>query len=216
MLVESTRMLSYGSPAPDFNLRDVTSSSYVNRDSLLAGKKGMLVIFLCNHCPYVVNIEKELATVTASFMKQGISVVGISSNDVVACPADSPTKMVEKAEKVGYEFPYCFDADQSVAIAYCASCAPEFFLFNADGKLVYNGRFCASMPKREKDKTRNYWPSPETTGDELKKAVELLLEDKTIPLNEQITSKGCNIKWLIGKEPGYFIDKRFYVETARE
>lgn len=176
--------------------------------------KGLLVCFICNHCPFVVNIEKELALACKEFQQQGIAVCGICSNDAKAYPADSPEAMKAKAANVGYTFPYLFDGDQSVALDFFASPTPDFFLFDGNKRLVYHGRFCASMPKREKDKSRDYYDATvATTGKDLSEAVRLLLAGKKIPADTQLPSQGCNVKWTAANEPSWFTDKSFFVET---
>eukprot|EP00941_MAST-03F_sp_MAST-3F-sp1_P000944 g944.t1 len=217
MLVKSSHILTLGSTLPDFSLVDVVSNEKITPTEILEKyPKGIVIAFLCNHCPFVVNIEKVLAKVTAKFMKAGVGVVGISSNDAATYPQDGPEKMKEKVIEAEYKFPYCYDETQQVALSFGASPTPDFFLFNEKLELKYNGRFCASMPKREKDKTRSYYPSPETTGDDLSNAVELMLAGKSIPFEKQQPSMGCNVKWKNGLEPEYFKNRSLFVSMEKK
>lgn len=187
---EST-MLPLGTTAPDFSLVD-TDGQTVSRTDFI-DKKGLLVVFLCNHCPYVKHVADELKRIADDYLPKGIAVVGISSNDVDTYPDDSPEKM--KAEKAtrGYAFPYLFDPTQQVAKDYRAACTPDFFLFDGDHKLVYRGQLDDSRPKSEKP----------VTGTDLRSAIDTLLAGQP-PLQRQVPSLGCNIKWIAGSEPQYF------------
>jgi peroxiredoxin len=184
-------MLELGTPAPDFSLINVDGRTVSLAD--FAGHPALLVIFLCNHCPYVKHIAPSLAQIAAELQARGIAVVGISSNDASAYPADSPEQMVHEAEAQGYTFPYLYDEDQSVARAYKAACTPDFFLFDREQKLVYRGQLDSSRPS-------NGVP---VTGDDLRAAVNALLAGQPIP-EPQRPSMGCNIKWKAGQEPYYF------------
>jgi len=155
--------------------------------------KGLLVAFICNHCPYVVHIAEQLAAVMNLAQQKGLDVVAINSNDVDNYSADSPEKMTEFAAQYGFEFPYLFDQEQTVAKAYTAACTPDFFLFDDTATLVYRGQFDAARPGN---------PAP-VTGADLMQAVEQLLVGKEISA-EQTPSVGCNIKWLAGNAPSYF------------
>jgi len=184
-------MLPLGTTAPDFSLVD-TDGKLVSLTNF-RGAKGLLVVFLCNHCPYVKHVAGGLKRLADDFLAQGVSVVGISSNDIVAHPDDSPEAMgVEKAAR-GYAFPYLFDETQTVAKAYHAACTPDFFLFDAEHKLVYRGQMDDSRPKTDKP----------VTGADLRAALEALLSGKPA-LEKQTPSLGCNIKWIEGSEPSYF------------
>src|SRR5882672_4048693 len=141
---EST-MLKLGTIAPDFALTDVVSGKTVKRDDF-RGQKGLLVMFICPHCPYVKHIEKALALLGNDYADKPIGIVAISSNDTVAYPADNPDGMKQQAASLGFRFPYLFDETQEVAKAYHAACTPDLFLFDADFKLVYRGQFDASRP----------------------------------------------------------------------
>lgn len=187
---EST-MLELGTPAPDFALPD-TDGQIVRRDDVLGGR-GLVVMFICNHCPYVKHLRDELARFGRECQDRGVAVVAISSNDVENHPDDSPEAMKAEKADAGYTFPYLYDATQAVAKAYGAACTPDFYLFDGDGVLFYRGRFDASTPK-------NGQP---LTGADLRGAVDALLDGGEPPA-EQLPSMGCNIKWKAGNEPDYF------------
>ncbi len=187
---EST-MLELGTPAPEFTLPDVRGNQVSLSD--FGDSAGLLVVFMCNHCPYVKHIRTELAAFARGYASKGLAVVGINSNDVANYPDDSPEKMAEEIEQVGYTFPYLYDEDQEVAKAYRAACTPDFFLFDKARKLVYRGQFDASRPG-------NNVP---VTGSDLRKAVDTLLAGGSIP-GDQTPSLGCNIKWKAGNEPAYY------------
>jgi peroxiredoxin len=181
-LTEST-MLELGTIAPDFALTDVVTGSTVRRDDF-RGKKALLVLFICTHCPYVKHIEKGIAALGSDYAGKPIAVVAISSNDVTTHPADSPDGLKQQAETLGFNFPYLYDESQAVAHAYKAACTPDIFLFDADFRLVYRGQFDASRPG-------NGIP---VTGEYLRKAIDQVLTDQPIP-TDQRPSIGCNIKW---------------------
>ena len=189
----ASTMLPLGTRAPDFSLLNVDGST-VTLDQF-AGKP-LLVIFMCNHCPFVVHLRDALAEFSSEYLEKGLSIVGISSNDVEKYPQDGPDKMIEEAESAGYKFKYLFDETQEVAKAYKAACTPDFFLFDADHTLVYRGQFDSSRPSLE---------TP-VTGEDLRKACDLVLAGEPVP-GEQIPSLGCNIKWIEGSEPDYFTGK---------
>jgi peroxiredoxin len=191
MVLTHSTMLPIGTLAPEFSLPD-TEGCLVTR-SELAGSKGLLVMFICNHCPYVVHIASKLAAVTADYIKQGISVVAINSNDIVNFSRDAPEHMkTEKAQR-NYQFPYLFDESQEVAKAYSAACTPDFFLFDEKFQLVYRGQFDNARPGN----------GVEVTGEDLTRAVLGLLAGNP-PLDVQKACAGCNIKWRSGNEPAYF------------
>jgi peroxiredoxin len=179
---EST-MQSLGTLAPEFSLTDVVSGKPVRRDGA-KGAGGLLVMFLCVHCPFVKHIEQAIARFAADYAGQGLGIVAISSNDVVNYPDDSPEGMRAQAKRFGFTFPYLYDESQQVARAYDAACTPDFFLYDRDLKLVYRGQFDASRPGS----------SVPVTGSDLRHAVDALLAGKP-PLEEQRPSLGCNIKW---------------------
>ncbi|MCG2633475.1 MAG: thioredoxin family protein [Gammaproteobacteria bacterium] len=184
-------MLPLGTPAPDFSLPD-TQGRVVNRDDF-SGARGLLVIFLCNHCPYVIHIRSLLAEFATACQAKGIAVVGINSNDADRYPADSPARMAEEIRNAGYRFPYLYDPDQTVARAYRAACTPDFFLFDHLQQLIYRGQFDSSRPG-------NGVP---VSGDSLQAACDALLSGEPIS-PDQTPSMGCNIKWKPGNEPDYF------------
>lgn len=184
-------MLELGTLAPDFKLTD-TDGQLVSLDDF-RGKNGLLVMFICNHCPYVVHIASHLAQLTKEYMAKGIGVVAINSNDTTKYPDDAPEKMKEEKAKRGYAFPYLFDETQKVAHAYQAACTPDIFLFDKDFSLQYRGQYDASRPSN----------SEPVTGADLKGAMDALLADKK-PSAEQVPSIGCNIKWRAGNEPSYY------------
>ncbi len=180
--VEST-MLDLGTIAPDFALPDVLSGKTVRRDDY-RGKKALLVMFICPHCPYVRHIEKSLGSLGADYASESLGIVAISSNDITAYPADNPEGLRQQAQANGFIFPYLYDESQAVAHAYKAACTPDFFLFDRDFRLVYRGQYDSSRPG-------NGIP---ITGADLRAAIDLALDGKPVP-TEQRPSMGCNIKW---------------------
>lgn len=183
-----SNMLELGTLAPDFSLPDTVSGKTISLDDL-RGEKATLIMFLCNHCPYVLHVNPEIVRITQDYAGQGVAFVGISSNDVDNYPEDSPEKMTTHAAAVGYTFPYLYDESQEVARAYEAACTPEFYLFDQDLKLVYRGRLDNSRPIRP---TR---PSVGAlNGNDLRAALDAVLAGE--PVSEiQYPSAGCNIKW---------------------
>lgn len=184
-------MLPLGTQAPDFSLVDTTGQT-VTRDQF-RGKRGLLVVFLCNHCPYVKHVADQLKQLTDEYLAKGVAVVGISSNDAVAYPDDGPEAMREEKQARGYAFPYLYDASQQVARDYRAACTPDFFLFDQDLALVYRGQLDDSRPSNGKP----------VSGADLRLALDTLLAGQP-PLQRQVPSLGCNIKWSEGAEPEYF------------
>ena len=184
-------MLELGTTAPDFSLTNYSGGSVCRDD--FQGKEGLLVIFVCNHCPYVLHINHELAKFASEYQARGLAVVAISSNDVDNYPDDSPDKMIDIVKKYNYTFPYLYDETQEVAKAYKAACTPDLFLFDKDLKLAYRGQFDASRPKNDVP----------VTGEDLRAAADALLTGEPVPA-EQKPSMGCNIKWKPGNEPDYF------------
>ena len=181
-LTEST-MLELGTGAPDFALTDVVSGKLVRRDDF-AEQKALLVMFICAHCPYVKHIEKGLAKLGCDYAGRSIAFVAISSNDAENYPADNPAGLKKQAESMGFTFPYLYDETQAVAKAYKAACTPDFFLFDANGKLVYRGEFDRSRPGN----------GVAVTGEDLRAAIDAALAGKP-PITDQRPSIGCNIKW---------------------
>lgn len=184
-------MLPLGTVAPDFNLPDV-DGQMLRRDDV-RGERGLLVVFMCNHCPYVKHVAAQLVSIAQEFTDRGIGIVGINSNDIATHPDDSPEKMKEESRLQGYQFPYLFDQLQEVAKAYRAACTPDFYLFDAQLKLVYRGQMDDSRPKQDSV----------PTGKDLREAMNCLLDNRKIP-ELQKPSIGCNIKWQLNNEPDYF------------
>ena len=183
MAQTASTMLALGTIAPDFALADVVSGKTVRRDDF-RGKKALLVMFICAHCPFVKHIEKELAKLGLGYAAQPLGIVAISSNDAATHPADSPAGLKKQAETFGFNFAYLYDETQSAAHAYDAACTPDFYLFDADFRLTYRGQFDASRPGN----------SAPVTGQDLRAAIDLTLAGKPVP-PEQHASIGCNIKW---------------------
>lgn len=186
-------MLPLGTRAPEFSLPDYNGKLYKLSD--FYGAPAYLVMFICNHCPYVKHIRSELARFCNEYQKRGVAIFAINSNDYEAYPEDSPEKMAEVAQEERFKFPYLIDATQEVAKAYRAACTPDFFLFDRDLRLVYRGQFDDSRPRIENP--------PPVTGKDLREAIEAVLNGRPVPV-EQKPSLGCNIKWKPGNEPDYF------------
>jgi peroxiredoxin len=184
-------MLPLGTKAPDFALVNVDGKTVSLAD--FRGAPALLVVFMCNHCPFVKHLAAALAQFADEYMQKKVAVVGINSNDVANYPADSPEQMVHEAEDRGYTFPYLYDETQEVAKAYRAACTPDFFLFDRDQRLVYRGQFDSSRPDNGKP----------ITGADLREAVDAVLAGRK-PSEDQKPSIGCNIKWKPGNEPDYF------------
>lgn len=183
-------MLDLGTQAPDFKLFDTVNNQLVSLGDF-NNAKGLLVVFICNHCPYVKHIIDEFVVTAKDLQQKGIGVVTISSNDVENYPEDSPVKMASFARDKKFSFPYLYDGNQQVAKAYRAACTPDLFLFDENDELVYRGQFDDSRPGNDKP----------VTGNDLREAVELLFDGKA--MDEQIPSTGCNIKWKKGNQPEY-------------
>tara|TARA_B000000565_G_scaffold103496_1_gene77353 strand:- start:28858 stop:29427 length:570 start_codon:yes stop_codon:yes gene_type:complete len=183
MALTPSTMMPLGTPAPDFLLINVITNRPMTLDQVM-GKKGLIVAFICNHCPFVQRIWPEFNVLSRSFIESGVGVVAISANDSEQFPDDGPEAMKQTAEKMKLPYPYLFDADQSVAKAYQAACTPDLYLFDADKKCVYRGQFDGSRPENDVP----------VTGEDLRHAVMCLLSG--IPNDrEQHPSIGCNIKW---------------------
>ncbi len=181
-LTEST-MLELGTTAPDFALTDVVNGKLIRRDDF-QGHKGLLVMFICTHCPYVKHIEKGLAALGMDYDDKPVGIVAISSNDAATYPDDSPAGLKKQAQTIGFRFPYLYDESQQVAHAYKAACTPDFFLFDGDLRLVYRGQFDDSRPGN----------GVAVTGKDLRTALDAVLDGKQ-PAADQKVSIGCNIKW---------------------
>jgi peroxiredoxin len=188
MTLTSSLVSELGTRAPDFRLPDTTGNEVSLSD--FDTYKGVLVIFMCNHCPYVKHIREAIAAFARGNEPKGLAVVGINSNDARTHPADSLEKMVEEVQRVGYTFPYLHDESQEVAKIYGALCTPDFFLYDEDRKLVYRGQFDDSRPGND----------IEVTGKDIRSAVESLLAGREVS-QDQKPSVGCSIKWKPGNEP---------------
>ena len=190
MVSTESTMLPIGTKAPGFSLPDTEANTVSNTD--FTGKP-LLVMFICNHCPYVKHVRPELAKIGREYGEKGVAIVAISSNDVANHPEDSPEKMKEEKAAAGYTFPYLYDESQETAKAYTAACTPDFFLFDAAHKLYYRGRLDESRPKNEEA----------LTGADLRAALDAVLAGAPPP-EVQRPSMGCNIKWKAGNAPQYF------------
>ena len=175
-------MIELGSKAPGFQLPDTGGGLVSLAD--FKSHKGLLVIFMCNHCPYVKHIRWALAEFANRNMSPGLAIVGINSNDATTHPADSPEKMIEEVQDVGYRFPYLYDESQEVARSYHATCTPDFFLYDGNRELIYRGQFDDSRPGNDVP----------VNGADLQAAVDALLEGRGVS-KQQTPSVGCNIKW---------------------
>lgn len=192
MSAVNSTMLELGTKAPKFSLEDVISGKTYDLKKF-RGNKALLVIFICNHCPYVKLIKESLVEYATDYMPKGVGIVAISSNDVVNYPQDAPDKMKEDAEAFGYPFPYLYDETQEVAKAFKAACTPDLFLFDEALELVYRGQFDDARPGN----------NIEPTGKDLREATDKVLSGEMVP-EDQKPSIGCNIKWKEGNEPDYF------------
>jgi len=191
MSLTPSTMLELGTEAPDFTLPDPEGEVFSLKDQVI--DKGLLVIFMCNHCPYVLHIREKLVDRIRTYQDQGITVIAINSNDYSSYPDDSPKKMTQAAEECAFSFPYLVDEQQKTARVYQAACTPDFFLFDKNRRLVYRGQFDSARPGNNK----------EITGEDLSDAINRLVAGKSLP-SEQRPSMGCNIKWKPGNEPDYF------------
>ncbi len=183
MALTESNMLDLGTVAPDFNLPDTVSGKSISYKDI-QGENGTLVMFTCNHCPFVIHVNDELVKLANDYQGQGIGIVAISANDVENYPQDSPEKMKELAAEVGYTFPYLYDESQEVAKAYDAACTPDFYVFDKDNVLVYRGQLCPSRPNS----------GIPVTGEDLRAALDAVLDGSPIA-EKQRPSAGCNIKW---------------------
>jgi peroxiredoxin len=191
MALTPSTMLALGTMCPDFSLPD-TNGKIVSRADF-KNAPALVVMFICNHCPYVVHIRKGLAEFGRDYQAKGVAIVAINSNDADEYPADSPARMKEEMQVAGYTFPYLYDESQKVAHAFRAACTPDIYLFDRQQKLVYRGEFDESRPG-------NGIP---VTGEDLRIALDAVLAGKLVS-TAQIPSMGCNIKWKAGNEPDYF------------
>lgn len=184
-------MLPLGTLAPDFELPDSTHKTVSLRD--FSDASALLVMFICNHCPFVRHVRSELAQLGRDYAAKNVAIVAINANDAEAYPEDSPATMAKEVRAAGYSFPYLFDATQNVAHRYRAACTPDFFLFDGQRRLVYRGQLDDSRPG-------NGIP---VTGRDLRAALDAVLAGESVPVTQK-PSLGCNIKWKAGNEPDYF------------
>lgn len=189
MVERTSQMLELGTVAPEFSLPDPDGHEH----GLGSGADAYLVMFICNHCPYVKHVREELARLGNDYLPRNTTIVAINSNDRNTHPGDSPANMKKEAATWGYKFPYVIDSDQSVAKSYRAACTPDIFLFDADKKLVYRGQLDASRPSNDIP----------VNGKDLRAALDAVLSGNPVSA-DQVPSIGCNIKWTPGNEPDYF------------
>ena len=181
-------MIDLGTKAPDFSLVEPATGKTVSLGNF--SDKPIMIAFICNHCPYVIQIKDVFAQFATDCMQKGVAVVAINANDVANYPDDSPEKMAEDVAKHHYSFPYLYDETQSVAKAYQAACTPDFYLFDANHALYYRGQFDSARPSNDEP----------VSGEDMMAAVDLLLADQSAP-EKQLASLGCGIKWKQGNEP---------------
>ncbi len=191
MALTASTMLPLGTKAPAFSLPDVVSGKLIKLDDFKSAK-GLLVMFICQHCPYVKHVENELAKLGHDYQNKQLAIVAISSNDAQSHPDDSPESLKKMAQILKFDFPYVYDESQSIAKAYQAACTPDFFLFDAQQKLVYRGQLDDSRPGNNEP----------VTGRDLRKAIDAVLSNELVDTNQK-SSIGCNIKWKAGNEPKY-------------
>lgn len=187
-MAESSTMLPLGTPMPDATLTDVRTGDAVTLSD--ADRSALVVVFLCNHCPYVKHIRPGLVAFAEDYADSDVAIVGIASNDADAYPDDAPAELARVADEVGYTFPVLFDADQSVAKAFTAACTPDFFVFGTDRTLVYRGQFDDARPSNDEP----------VTGADLRAAVDDVVAGSS-PSRDQKPSVGCSIKWKPGNQP---------------
>ncbi|MEQ9237169.1 thioredoxin family protein [Coleofasciculus sp. E2-BRE-01] len=192
MALTASTMLPLGNKAPEFQLPDVVSGETISLDTF-TGKQGLVMIFLCRHCPFVKHVQGELAKLGRDYQDTDLGIVAISANDATTHPDDAPEKLKEMAQELGLTFPLCYDESQETAKAYTAACTPDFFVFDRDRKLVYRGQFDDSRPGNDQP----------VTGKDLRSAIDAVLAQSPVS-EEQKPSIGCNIKWKPGNEPAYY------------
>jgi peroxiredoxin len=192
MVMVSSTMLELGTPAPDFALPDVVTGDTISL-SAFAGKSALVVMFICQHCPFVKHVQDELAKLGQDYVPKNVGILAISSNSLQTHPQDGPENLKAMAAMLGFNFPYCFDESQAVAKAYTAACTPDFYVFDGDRKLAYRGQLDDSRPGNDEP----------VTGKDLRTAIDTVVAGGTLsPV--QKPSIGCNIKWTPGDEPDYF------------
>jgi len=185
-------MLPLGTAAPELSLEDVVSGKTISLETF-KGKKGLLVMFICQHCPFVKHVEDELGRIGQDYVPKDVAVLAISANSIESHPQDDPENMREQVKRTSFNFPYVYDATQEVAKSYTAACTPDFFLFDSAFKLAYRGQLDDSRPGNDKP----------VNGSDLRAALDKVVAGETIS-ETQKPSIGCNIKWIPGKEPAYF------------
>lgn len=190
MAMESV-MLPLGTTAPSFILPDVATGKMYSLDAF-HGKDALLVMFICRHCPYVKHVEQEIAKIGKDYQDKKLGIIAISSNDPATYPDDAPDQLKEMAKRLDFRFPFCFDEQQEIAKAYKAACTPDFYLFDAQRKLVYRGQLDDSRPGNNKP----------VTGRDLRVAIDAVLAGKPVG-SSQKPSIGCSIKWKPGNTPSY-------------
>ncbi len=190
MVAKNSTMLALGTKAPDFSLPDFNGK--VHHLSDFKSAKGLIIAFICNHCPFVKHVRGEFAKFARDYQSKDIAVVAINSNDIQSYPQDGPAGMKEESQSAGYIFPYLLDETQAIAQAYRAACTPDFYLFDGNFLLIYRGQFDSSRPG-------NGQP---VTGADLRAATDALLSGSTLNA-DQLPSIGCNIKWRSGNQPDY-------------
>jgi peroxiredoxin len=183
MVLTPSTMAQLGTRAPDFLLPDVASGRARRRDDV-RGAKGLLVMFICRHCPFVKHVQGELAALARAYEGRGLGIVGISSNDAERHPDDAPESLKQQAEEIGFPFPYLYDESQDVARAYGAACTPDFFLYDGELRLVYRGQLDDSRPGNGRP----------VDGRDLRAAIDAVLAGRPVPVDQK-PSIGCNIKW---------------------
>ncbi len=188
----ASTMLPLGTQAPDFQLPDVVSGKTISLDTF-AGKRALLVMFICRHCPFVKHVQTELAQIGKDYADADVGIVAISANDATHYPEDAPDKLKDMAEQLGFMFPCCYEESQETAKAYTAACTPDFFLFDAERKLAYRGQLDDSRPGNDQP----------VTGKDLRFALDAMLASEALNCDQK-PSIGCNIKWKPGNEPAYY------------
>jgi len=192
MVLTPSTMLELGTQAPEFVLEDVVSNKKIALETF-SGKKGLLVMFICQHCPYVQHIQEELTRIGLDYENEDLGIVAISSNDADNYPDDSPESLKKMAEDLDFRFPFCYDETQEVAKSYTAACTPDFFLFDDNRQLVYRGQLDDSRPENNKA----------VSGKDLRAAIDVVISGEKVDSNQK-PSIGCNIKWKKGNNPKYF------------
>jgi thiol-disulfide isomerase/thioredoxin len=185
MAFTESNMLDLGVQAPNFTLPDTVSDKLMRFEDIAEGKKATVVMFLCNHCPYVIYVNEEIINISTEYQAKGVGFVGISSNDAVNYPQDGPKLMKIHAAETGYNFPYLYDELQEVAKTYDAACTPDFYIFDENKILIYRGRIDDARPKNDHP----------ITGRDLRTALDAVLSGESVT-EKQYPSGGCNIKWM--------------------